>query len=180
LAHPIIADLATIHCRLGCFLLPLETSQFIPSTRRNLNKRPIDAVQTVFDRRSQFNNLERNFIMTKSFASTIALAIGALAASSAMAATAPSATMKAYAFSDLIDPQAFARIESDKTRSQVRAEMTIKSAEAGSVAFTDLISPKAFGKPVSTKSRQDVVSEMISAKKAEKVNILAMISGFEG
>jgi len=118
--------------------------------------------------------------MTKSFASTIVLTIGALAASSAMAASVPSAAFKAYAYTDLSSPQAFARIESDKTRAQVRAEMALKSTEAAPVAYTDLASPKAFAKAVSTKSRQEVVNEMVSAKKSERVNILAMISGFEG
>jgi hypothetical protein len=134
----------------------------------------------VIDRRSQFNNLERNFIMTKSFASTIVLTIGALAASSAMAASAPSALAKPVAFTDLISPQAFVNVESTKTRAEVRAEMAMKSTEATAVAFTDLVSPKAFAKPVSTKSRQDVVNEMVSAQKAERVNILALVSGFEG
>jgi hypothetical protein len=118
--------------------------------------------------------------MTKSFASTIVVSIGALAASTAMAASVPSAAFKAYAYTDLISPQAYARIESDKTRAQVRAEMALKSTEAAPVAYTDLVSPKAYAKAVSTKSRHDLVNEMVAAKKAERVNILAMISGFEG
>jgi hypothetical protein len=134
----------------------------------------------VIDRRSQFNNLERNFIMTKSFASAIALTIGALAASSAMAASAPAASVNPVAFSDLISPQAFARFESTKTRADVRAEMASKNTEFTAVAFTELVSPKAYAKPVSTKSRQDVINEMVSAKKAEHVNILAIVSGVEG
>ncbi|NBW49003.1 MAG: hypothetical protein EBR49_02725 [Betaproteobacteria bacterium] len=118
--------------------------------------------------------------MTKSFASTLALTLCTLAASSAMAASVPSTVSKAFTFTDLINPQAFARVESDKTRAEVRAEMAVKRADSAPVAFTDLISPKAFANPVATKSRQDVVNEMVQAKNAERVNVLAMISGFEG
>jgi hypothetical protein len=118
--------------------------------------------------------------MTKSFASTLALTLCTLAASSAMAASVPSTAQKTYAFTDLISPQAFARVESDKTRAEVRAEMALKRTESTPVAFTDLITPKAFAKPVSTKSRQDVINELVAAKKAERVDVLALISGFEG
>lgn len=169
-----------MNCNLDYFYSQIEIAQFIPSTRRNFTKRPIDAVQTVFDRRSQFNHLERNFIMTKTFTSSIAIAICALAASSAMAAPTTVASVQTFAYSDLINPQAFARVQSDKTRAQVRAEMLVKNLDIAPVAFTELTSPKAFAKPVSTKTRLDVVNEMVATQKTGKTDMLALISGFEG
>ncbi|MDZ7890725.1 MAG: hypothetical protein U5L73_03075 [Rhodoferax sp.] len=119
--------------------------------------------------------------MTKTFTSSIAIAICALAASSAMAAPSTTASsVQNFAYSDLISPQAFARVASDKTRVQVRAEMLVKNVDTAPVEFTELTSPKAFAKPVSTKSRQDVVNEMTAAQKSSKTNMLALISGFEG
>ncbi|WP_296510196.1 DUF4148 domain-containing protein [Rhodoferax sp.] len=117
--------------------------------------------------------------MTKTFTSSIAVAIFSLAASSAMAAPS-AAAVQTFNYSDLISPQAFARVHSDKTRAQVRAEMLVKNLDIAPVQFTELTSPKAFAKPVSTKTRLDVQNELIAAQKSGKTDLMALISGFEG
>jgi phosphotransferase system IIB component len=125
-------------------------------------KRPIDAVQTVQDRHSGIFNFERNFIMNKTYAASIAIAFASLAAGQAMAANIDPTTGVNF---DAL--RAAMNTPSSVTREQVKADLFAYRAahknDAVDVSLGTNITElrKSMAQPV-VKTRQQVRAEAIA------------------